>query len=156
VATAHLIHTAARNPAAFIPPVRTISVCLSHAASRIWPKHASQLVRGCCYFQFLLCRRDACNCMWLSNRSVRANNISPDGNKINISFTGHSWWAGAAPRSEVWWKMFPISLCVYIHARQSFLTTHLFSYVSYGEQPGNSVDMNNKNNEELHDEGLSG
>lgn len=38
-----------------------------------------------------------------------------------------------------------------------FFFMYLFSYVLHRQQPGNaSVNMNNKNNEELHNEGLSG
>lgn len=50
------------------------------------------------------------NCVWPCNRSVRANNINPDENKINTSFTGHSCYTCAAPCTEVLWKMFPFSL----------------------------------------------
>lgn len=104
---------------------------------------------------FLLCRLDARTCVWPSNRSVRANHINPDGNQINISFTGHSCCTRAAPCTEMLWKMCPVSLLMYIRARQSFFITYLFSCVLHSEQPRKaSVNINNKNNEELRDEGL--
>lgn len=105
--------------------------------------------------RFLLRRLDVCNCVWPSNRSVRANHIIPDGNQINISFTGHSCRTGAAPCTEMLWKMFPISLLMYIHARQSFFIMYLFHNVLHRKQPRKApVNINNKNNEELRDEGL--
>lgn len=85
-----LMHPTARSPAGFLLPARKTSgsffiLCPTSGLGTIL-----NLSVGVAISRFLICRLGVCNCRWPSNRSVRANTISPDGNQIGIFFVEYS------------------------------------------------------------------